>query len=271
MTRLRVLVIGGGDIGSAIAHLLFRRGASVLVCERPQSPHARRGMAFTDALFDGRATLDGVEARLLPDAASVETCWSAAQVVPVTTVPESELLRTLRFDAVINATMRRQQAPGDLRGMAEVTVGLGPGYEPGRNCHIAIETQWGDAMGRVLRDRAAAERSGGPRALDGVTRERFAVAPVTGVWHTQASLGQPVRSGDAVGRLEAHIIRAPISGHLRGITHDGAQVTSGQRLLEVDPRAAPQVHGLGERPLAIALGVAQALLGEQVTSGCASS
>jgi hypothetical protein len=37
------------------------------------------------------------------------------------------------------------------------------------------------------------------------------------------------------------------------------QVVCGQRLLEIDPRAEPQVHGLGERPLAIALGVAQAL------------
>lgn len=256
-------------MGSAIAHLLFRRGVSVLICERPQSPHARRGMAFTDALFDGRATLDGVEARLLPDAASVEACWRAAEVVPVTTAPESELMAMLRFDAVINATMRRQHVPADLRGMARVTVGLGPGYEPGRNCHIAIETQWGDAMGEVLLDRAAAKRSGGPRALDGVTRERFAIAPVAGVWHTQALLGQPVRTGDALGQLEAHVIRAPISGHLRGLTHDGAEVTCGQRLLEVDPRVAPQVHGLGERPLAIALGVARALLGEPVPE-CAS-
>jgi xanthine dehydrogenase accessory factor len=262
MTSPRVLVMGGGDVGSAVAHLLFRRGLAVLIAERPRSPHARRGMAFTDALFDGCAVLEGVEARCLPDAESVVACWSQGGALPVVTLPEDQLLAALHFDVLIDATMRRNHEPADLRALAPLAIGIGPGYEPGRNCHVAIETQWGAAMGQVLRDVPAAPRSGGPRALDGVTRGRFAISPCAGVWRTRAILGQAVRAREVIGELAGHNVCAPIDGTLRGLARDGVQVMAGQRLVEVDPRAEPQVRGLGERPLAIARGVVAVLEGK---------
>lgn len=255
----RILVMGGGDVGSAVAHLLFRCGVRVVVAERERSPHARRGMAFTDALFDGVTVLEGVTSRHVADVQSIEDCWRQADCVPLVTLPENLLSAAIRFDVVIDATMRREPTRADIRAMAPCVIGLGPGYEPGLNCHVAIETQWGDQMGAVLRDRRAADRSGGPRALDGVTRERFIPAPEAGVWHTSASLGQRVRRGDVVGTLGEHALLAPIDGHLRGLARDGVHVPAGQRLAEVDPRQLPEVEGLGERPHAVALGVIEAL------------
>lgn len=255
----RVLVLGGGDIGSAIAHRLFGLGVRVLVSDRAQSPHARRGMAFTDALYDGESMLAGVRARHVPDMTGVESCWRAADAVPVVTLPEPQILASMSFDVLVEATMRRYKMPPDARLLAPLVIGLGPGYVPGENCHVAIETQWGERMGAVLRDRPAAERGGGPRPLDGIARERFAIAPCSGIWRTQAVLGQRVTAGDLLGHLETEAIRAPVSGHVRGLTRDGIAVTAGQRLLEVDPRATPQIFGLGERPEAIAAGVAEAL------------
>lgn len=261
---LRVLVQGGGDVGSAVAHRLFLCGQRVLICDRAQSPHARRGMAFTDALFDGVATLEGVQAQWLADIAAVADCWAAARSIPVMTLPESLLAAAIRFDVVVDATMRRNCIAPDQRHLTECFIGLGPGYAPGQNCHVAIETQWGSSMGQVLRESEAAQRSGGPRALAGVTRERFGIAPATGIWRTAARLGAAVNAGDAVGTLGEHTVRAPINGHLRGLARDGVQVSAGQRLLEVDPRPEPQIFGLGDRPRAIAVGVAKAL-------GCDSS
>jgi xanthine dehydrogenase accessory factor len=259
MTSLRVLILGGGDVGSAVAHLLFRRGLRVLICERPGSTHARRGMAFTDVLFDGAATLEGVQARYQPDMTSVEQCWAAADVIPVVVLAENLVTGACRFDVIVDATMKRNREPQDLRLLAGFGVGLGPGYTPGLNCDVAIETQWGGDMGSVLRDRPAAPRSGGPYALAGVTRERFAIAPCAGTWHTAAVLGQAVQGGDPVGQLGEHCIRAPIAGQLRGLVRDGLTVASGQRVVEVDPRSEPQFAGLGERPLAVASGVMLAL------------
>ncbi len=258
-TAQRVLVLGGGDVGSAVAHLLFRCGIRVVIAERARSPHARRGMAFTDALFDEQAVLEGVRARHVADVQEVEDCWRQADCIPLVTLPENLLTAAIRFAVVIDATMRREPTRADLRAMAPCVIGLGPGYEPGLNCHIAIETQWGEQMGWVLRDRRAADRSGGPRPLDGVARERFVPSPEAGTWRTSAALGQRVRRGDVIGMLGAHALCAPIDGHLRGLARDGVQVPAGQRLAEVDPRNLPEVQGLGERPRAIALGVIEAL------------
>ena len=54
-----VLVKGAGDVGSAVAHALFRAGDRPLLVDSPTPSVARRWMAFADALFDGRATLRG--------------------------------------------------------------------------------------------------------------------------------------------------------------------------------------------------------------------
>src|SRR6185369_6133138 len=209
MTIRRILVLGGGDVGSAVAHRLFRLGLDVLVSERAGSTHARRGMAFTDALFEGRAVIDGVAASWQTDIEAVQQCWQRRDAVPIVTLPETLICAALVFDVVVEATMRRNQPQPDLRALAPLTIGLGPGYVPQQNCHVAVETQWGAAMGEVLRERPAAPRSGGPYALGGAGRERFAIAPEAGTWHTARRLGQAVAQGDELGRVGAHAIRAP--------------------------------------------------------------
>jgi xanthine dehydrogenase accessory factor len=55
-------------------------------------------------------------------------------------------------------------------------------------------------------------------------------------------------------------VLAPLSGRVRGLVHDGAQVSKGAKLVEIDPRGeAAQVYGLGERPKRIAAGVLRAV------------
>jgi len=117
----------------------------------------------------------------------------------------------------------------------------------------------GPALGEVLQDRETAPRSGGPAVLGGLRAERFVEAPAAGRWRTDAAIGQPVEAGEAVGRVDEHLLCAPVRGHLRGLTHDGVVVRAGQRIVEVDPRVPPQFFGLGERPLAIARGVTAVL------------
>jgi xanthine dehydrogenase accessory factor len=234
-------------------------GARAVLCDLPRSAHARRGMAYTDALFDGAAVLDGVTARRVADVGGILECWNERAVIPLVTMPEQQLLASLPVDVVVEATMRRNRTPVDLRGLAALTLGLGPGFAAGVNCDVAIETQWGARMGAVLRSGETAPLAGGPKALDGITRERFVSAPVNGVWHSTAVIGESVRAAQVLGRLGGEPIRAPIDGFLRGVTHDGVEVRAGQKIIEVDPRDPPQIFGLGERPAAIASGVVAAL------------
>jgi len=256
---LTVLVLGCGDVGSAVAHRLFRRGARVLLCDLPSPTHSRRGMAFTDALFDGHAELEGVAARRVDAYDDVERAWQQDDFVPVIALGEESLLRRHRFGALVDAILRRQSTPPDRRAMVDVAIGLGPGYTPGRNCHVAIETQWGADLGRVLRDRAPEPLNGGPRLLDGVGRERFVTAATDGTWRTTRAVGDAVRAGETIGVVDGTPVRSPLPGTLRGLARDGVAVACGSKLVEVDPRVEPQVFGLGERPVAIARGTCRAL------------
>ena len=61
--RVPVLVRGVGDVGSAVAAVLFHAGYRVALHDEPGPTTPRRGMAFTDAVFDGVAVLDGLTAR----------------------------------------------------------------------------------------------------------------------------------------------------------------------------------------------------------------
>lgn len=261
------LVLGGGDVGSAVAHFLYTRGGRVLISEREGSAHARRGMAFTDALFDGRVELDGVLAQHVASIEGVRTCWARGTCIPVATLAEHLLVAAIGFDVVIDATMRRDAVRADLRAMAPLTIGLGPGYTPGVNCHAAVETQWGEDMGRALFDQPAAARSGGPRPLDGVRHERFVAAPHAGTWRTACELGRIVECGEMLGELEGVGIAAPIAGRVRGISRDGIHIRQGQRILEIDPRQSPEIEGLGERPRAIAAGVLDILQSQPPPAG----
>jgi xanthine dehydrogenase accessory factor len=66
-----VLVRGVGDVGSAVAVVLFRAGYSVAMHDDPAPSTPRRGMAFADAVFDGWATLDSLTAVRVQTAAEL--------------------------------------------------------------------------------------------------------------------------------------------------------------------------------------------------------
>ena len=57
-----ILVRGIGDIGSTVAHVLHRERNVVVIHDIPLPTWTRRQMAFTDAIFDGKASLAGVDA-----------------------------------------------------------------------------------------------------------------------------------------------------------------------------------------------------------------
>ena len=78
-----VLIRGVGDIGSAVAHLLFSNGYSVIVHEEPQPTTTRRGMAFAGAVFEGHAVLDGVRAIRADSLERVKQALAQRDVIPV--------------------------------------------------------------------------------------------------------------------------------------------------------------------------------------------
>ena len=250
--RRAMLIRGSGDVGSAVAHVLFTAGYPTTVhdAERPAAP--RRGMAFADALFAGRTVLDGVLAERVDDIPQLLEVMAARSAVAVTAMTFDRLLGAVPWHALIDARMRKRAAPEAMRGQAPLTIGLGPNFMANATVDVAIETSW-DRLGQVVWSGPTLPLAGEPRAISGVARERFVYAPTGGMFRTRARIGQLVQAGDPVASLGELPLRAPIAGMIRGLTHDVVPVARGTKVIEIDPRGErAQVRGLGERPRRIA-------------------
>jgi len=255
------LVRGLGDIGSAVAHRLFSEGYNVIIHDGPYPATTRRTMAFTDAAFEGAAVLEGVEARRASDVASIPSVL-ALGFVTVYVGPLESLTAGVRFAVLVDARMRKRDVPDDQRGLAAITVGLGPNFEVGVACDVAVETSW-NALGAVIRSGAPLPLAGEPREIGGHGRERYVYAPEAGIFETTMQIGDEVRAGQPVATIGETVLAAPLSGTLRGLTRHGVPVAVQTKVIEVDPRgrAAPEMAGIAERPRRIAEGVIAAIGG----------
>jgi xanthine dehydrogenase accessory factor len=258
--RASVLVRGVDDVGSAVAAVLFRTGYRVALHDEPAPATPRRGMAFADAVFDGMAVLDGLAARRVENPTELHRMLIDGAPLPVAVWPFAEMVRAANWSAVIDARMRKRAVPEGQRGLAPLTIGLGPNFVAGETVDLAIETMWGERLGEIVEAGATLPLGGEPRPIGGVGRARFVYAPEAGRFETIARIGDRVEEGDAVASIGALPLPAPIGGVLRGLTRSGVEVAARTKVIEVDPRCDPAgAFGLGERPWRIAEGVLKAL------------
>jgi len=267
-----IVVRGTGDVGSAVASVLFRAGHRVVLHDAPTPSHARRGMAFVDALYQRTTNLEGLlakRARTLQDLPFMLRCRRA---VPVIDVPLEKVVAEVHPQVLVDARMRKRDQPEAQRGLAPLTIGLGPNFEAGNNVDIAIETKWGDELGAVIQKGSTQSLAGEPQTIAGHARDRYIYASAAGIFATQLNIGDAVEKGQEVARIGGSPVYAPLSGCLRGITHDGASVFEGSKIIEVDPRGDAQAtHGIGERQRCIAEGVLKAVEERVTPSDRASS
>jgi xanthine dehydrogenase accessory factor len=254
------LVRSAGDVGAAVAVLLFRAGYGVALHDDPAPATSRRGMAFTDAVFGGEAVLDGITAKRIDQSAALSDALQAREIVPVTIIPFADVLQIAPWSVLIDARMRERAVPENQRGLAPLVIGLGPNFVAGENVDLAIETSWGDRLGTIIKAGATLPLAGEPRAVGGISRARFIYAAVAGCFRTAARIGSHVEAGEVVATIGAVPLTAPLSGVIRGLTHSGVPVAVGTKIIEVDPRGDPAaVFSLGERPRRIAEGVRRAV------------
>lgn len=251
-----IVVRGSGDVGSAVAYLLYKAGKAVVLHDSPAPSHTRRGMAFANALFERTAELSGVLGKRSRDLDDLRWMLKCHRAIPVADSPFDDVIFALRPDALVDARMRKRERPESQRGLAPLTVGLGPNFEVGVNVDVAIETGWGSDLGAVIRSGCTRNLAGEPQEIAGHARDRYVYAPSAGVFRTRLDIGDAVIEGQEIARIGDEPLYAPLNGCLRGLTHDGVQVRTGTKIIEIDPRGdADAAYGIGDRPRRIAQGV----------------
>lgn len=233
-----VIVRGAGDISTGTIHRLFRAGFPVLALEAERPSAIRRRVAFSEAVYDGTATVEGVTAVRIDSAEKTEAMLALGQV-PLLVDPTGESIRRLRPAVVVDAILAKRNL-GTTIDMAPLTVALGPGFEAGRDVHYVIETMRGHDLGRIIASGSAATNTGVPGVIGGYGAERVIHAPAAGVFRMRRDIGSVLAAGEAVGFIDtpegAVPVQARIAGLLRGILRDGHPVPKGFKLADVDPR-----------------------------------
>lgn len=260
MPDIVILIRGSGDVASAVAHSLFQKGYGVVIHDVPLPAATRRKMAFTDAIFDGRAEVEGVTALRADSIPDLLQGLSNRQCIPVTILDFDMVLRSLQPLILIDGRMRKHSLPEPQIHLAQLTIGLGPNFIAGETVHLAVETAWGDELGKVVTRGSTKPLGGEPQNIAGHARDRYVYSPQAGTFRTRYQIGDLVEQGQPIAFVGDTPLPAPIKGVIRGLTHDGVPVEKGTKVIEVDPRLSEaQIAGIAFRPRRIAEGVCLAV------------
>ncbi len=263
MSKL-ILIRGGGDLASGVALRLHHARFNILITELPQPLAVRRAVSFAEAVYAGTWTVEDVTSRRVQTPQQLAECL-ARREIPVLVDPELELLSTFHLQpaAIVDARLLKQVAP-PLTDSSPLTIGLGPGFTAGENCHAVVETQRGHTLGRVYWSGSANLDSGQP---EGDPR-RVLRAPADGQLVGEAQIGQHYEPGQVIAQVNGQTISAPFAGVLRGLLHPGLQVKKGLKIGDLDPRDQREYCFLvSDKALAVGGGVLEAVLGYQVSGG----
>ncbi len=255
----RILIKGAGDLGTGVAWRLFQSGFPIIITELAQPLVVRRTVAFASAAFDGESTVQAVTALRAQSFEEAEHRLDAG-IIPLLVDPETRAREYFRPTVLIDAVVAKRNT-GTRVTDAPLVVALGPGFTPGTDCHVVIETNRGHNLGRVLWDRPAEPNTGVPGEIGGRGAERVLRAPCDGVLKGIKQIGDRVKTGDVIAVVGQEPIHAPFDGILRGLVHDGLSVKSGTKVGDVDPRAEREAcFTISDKALAVGGGALEAIL-----------
>lgn len=242
-----------------MAHRLACAGFPVVIAEVAEPLAVRLGASFAQAVWQGEAHVDGLTARRVSGPEAIQACWMSG-AIPVIIAAELEPWDEVAIAAVVDARMLKR-AGNPIGPGSPPTVGLGPGFRAGVDCHAVVETQRGHWLGRVYWQGGASDDSGVPDGVHGHLGERVVRAPVAGVVRCVAAIGDTVRAGAPIAKINGTPIRAALDGVVRGLIHDGVAVSKGLKIGDIDPRGLREhCFTISDKALAVGGGALAAIL-----------
>lgn len=246
--KILIICRGGGDLATGIVHRLFRAGFPVLVLETDSPAAIRRQVSFSEAVYDGTATVEGVTAERIAsaDRASVDHVLEAGRV-PLLVDPEGNSIAQLKPDIVVDAIIAKKNL-GTAKEMAPLVIGVGPGFTAGEDVDLVVESMRGHNLARIFTTGSALPNTGIPGNIGGFTKERVLHAEVDGYMKNIRKIGDIVEKGEEIARIYEKMteegifsgsyvsVEASISGIIRGLIREGYHFQKGFKIADIDPR-----------------------------------
>jgi xanthine dehydrogenase accessory factor len=259
LNNLKILIRGGGELASAVACRLAECRFRIVMTEVSQPQAVRRNVSFCEAVYDDVKTVEGKTARLVKTPAEVFETWANGEIALLID-PETNVREAIKPNVVVDAIIAKMNL-GTRINDAPLTIGLGIGFDAGKDTNVGIETNRGHNLGRVIRKGLAEPDTGHPGIIAGYGKERVFRAPKDGIFRTVKNIGDMVQSGDVVAYVDKEPVKVVIPGIIRGLLRDGTPVTKGMKAGDVDPRGNKEYcDTVSDKGRAIAGGVLEAIL-----------
>jgi xanthine dehydrogenase accessory factor len=257
--NLKVLIRSGGELASALACRLAESHFDVIMTELALPTAVRRNVSFCEAVYEGRKTVEGRTARLVRSVEEALIAWEEGEMALIVD-PDTTICSVIRPDVEVDAIIAKRSL-GTRITDAELVIGLGIGFEAGKDVHVVIETNRGHNLGRVMRKGLAEPDTGDPGNIGGYTTERVMRSPRDGIFKAVKELGDMVKAGDIVAYVGGEPVKAAIPGIIRGLLRDGTPVTRGLKAGDVDPRANREYcYTISDKGRTISGGVIEAIM-----------
>jgi xanthine dehydrogenase accessory factor len=258
--ELIVLIRGGGEVASGVAHRLHQAHFKICMTEISHPLAVRREVAFSEAIYEGEKEVEGVRAKLISKPEEIEPLWKKGSI-PILVDPDGKKTRTfIDPDVLVDAIIAKKNLGTQIKH-ASLVIGLGPGFTAGEDVHVVVETNRGHHLGKMILSGTAEPDTSIPGEIGGYTIARVLRTIKKGIFHPQKLIGDRVNEGAVVAVVDDFPIIAKISGIIRGLLREGVEVKKGMKVGDIDPRGKKQsCFTVSDKARAIGGGVLEAIL-----------
>lgn len=254
-----VVIRGAGDIATGIGHRLYKSGFDIIFLEKEDPSMVRRKVSFSEVVYENEITIEGVKGKISNSRKeSLELIKKG--IIPVMIDDKGDYIKKFNPKIVVDAILAKKNI-GTTKNMADIVIGVGPGFEAGEDVHTVVETKRGHMLGKVIYKGKPEPNTGIPGNIGGFTEERVLRAKEEGNINVIKDIGSLVEKGEIVAIIGEEKVEAKISGVIRGMIKDNYKVHKGMKIGDIDPRGEEKYcYLISDKARAVAGGVLEAIL-----------
>lgn len=254
-----VLIKGAGDLATGIAYRLKKSGFDIVMTEIDNPTTVRRTVAFSQAIFDNEIEIEGIKGIKVNNINEIHKEIKKGNI-PIIIDKEANIIKKLKPKVVVDAIIAKKNLRTSIND-APIVIGVGPGFEAKKDCHLVIETKRGHYLGKVIEEGSAIPNTGIPGNIGGYTKERIIRASSNGKIRPVVKIGDYVKKGEVIAYIDGVEVVAEIDGIVRGMLQEEIEVFKGMKSGDIDPRCEKDhCFTISDKARSIGGGVLEAIM-----------